>query len=308
MVNILIIEDEPMVVSNIKEFLNLYFKDSISTVMDAESGRKAELILKGTMPFHIILWDYELQDGVSGYLIDSFKPYSDVILMSIHERAMIDSIRNKWNLKVNSLDPLETKDKKELVTEPKNKLLKKDSLFYHMVNTKIQRFSNSPIKLFAFNQQLYDVNAEDIIMITNAKSKYVYMFKAGLKVSQTSDVVDNSKVVFLSTNNFFISENKYKTVRHFLELELNEYEIEFLDVDDAVINKKFIVNAEFDTSRDIVLSITSAIKNDTVTQIKKSDGVYLFKPKVIGNYKLTIRTDNRCYSSIEEFAKQKGYV
>lgn len=299
MINVLIIEDDMMVANNILKYLKLHFDEYIDVIGMAESGRKAELLLSNQTKYNIILWDYVLADGKSSHLVDFFPNDADVILMSIDEQALIDSIRNKWNARFNSFEPISTEQKRKLITEPKNKILASDSLFYHLIDNKIKALNFTDIKFTQLNRTETTIHVSDIALITNAKEKYVSL-QSEYGSASASKVLDNSKIIFSNKNELIISENKYNSVSHFLKEELKDYEMHFLNIGDALINYRCIRSANYSASNGITISVMYNIQKNTAVNIKKDGQKYTVKPAFINQFEIDILSSDRRFKEIEE--------
>lgn len=307
MINVLIIEDDMMVANNIKKYLKLHFDEHIDIIGMAESGRKAELLLDSPTKYNIILWDYVLADGKSSHLVDFFPNDADVILMSIDEQALIDSIRNKWNSKFNSFEPISTREKRELITEPKNKILASDSLLYHLIDNKIKALNFTEIELPRLNEPDVKIHVSDIALITNAKEKYVSLRSENGSASAYK-ILDNSKIIFSNKNELIISENKYNSVSHFLKEELKDHETHFLNIGDALINYRCIRSSCYSTSNAITISVMYNMQSNTAVNIKKDGQKYTVKPVYINQFEIDILTINSKFKDIEEALKSHNLL
>lgn len=307
MINVLIIEDDMMVAGNIQKYLRLHFDEYIDIIGMAESGRKAELLLRSPTKYNIILWDYVLADGKSPQLVDFFPNDADVILMSIDEQALIDSIRNKWNSRFNSFEPISTEQKRKLITEPKNKILASDSLLYQLIDNKIKSLNFTEIKLPQLNAPEANMHISDIALIANAKEKYISV-RSEQGSASASKILDNSKIIFSNKNEIIISENKYNSVNHFLKEELKDYETHFLNIGDALINYRCIRSSCYSESNGITISIMYNIQSTTSINIRKDGQKYTVKPFYINQFEIDILSADRRFKDIEEALKSHNLL
>ena len=281
MISILIIEDNPNIVSDILEYLDIHFKKFEIIVEHTDTGEIATRKLNSTY-YDIVLWDYILKDGKTPYLIKEFDKNSDIILMSVSDEPLEKFINENWDAYFNSFKTIGIEYKKELIKIPKHDITNSKSFFKGHILNAIKR-KNLGILHVVLDKYFHSdtkktFNKSEIIMITTPnnetllksdqwKSKDIEFASSPTDIVSVRDYIGRSKKLILTKTQLYVTGTVYDSIDAVLD---GEIEYPFVKIHESIVVNIAEIKALLNNTR-VELNLDNEIYNIQLRKRNKSD-------------------------------------